>query len=208
MCCTPGKFSGYWPAALIVVGVSHIARSRAAGGWIGGSIWILIGSVMLGNRLGYFDVRIWNLWPLLLVLLGVRMVSQALYAGSSPFGSSEADASAVASAVAVLGSVDRKITSQEFRRGEITAFMGGGKLDLRDATLAGGEAVINVLAVMGGFELLVPGTWNVVFEVTPFLGGIDDKRRSAAAPATPADAAAPRLILRGFVMMGGVEVKD
>ena len=198
------EFTRYWPVALIVVGIMHIAQSRAAGGWIGGALWIVIGAALLGNRLGYLHVNIWNFWPLFLVLIGGRMVAQAYYAspaGSS--GSSDADAGAVTSAIAVLGRVDRKITSREFRRAEITAFMGGGKLDLRDATLAGGEAVINVLAVMGGFELVVPNTWNVVFEVTPFMGGIDDKRRPAAT-----DLSAPRLILRGFVMMGGVEIKE
>ena len=63
---------------------------------------------------------------------------------------------------------------------------------------------MHVLAVMGGFQVLVPATWNVILEATAFMGGVDDRRRP---PATP-DPAAPTLILRGFVMMGGVEIKD
>ena len=65
-----------------------------------------------------------------------------------------------------MGGFERRITSHEFRGGEITAFMGGGKLDLRDAMPAGGQAVINVFAMMGGFEILVPETWRVISEVT------------------------------------------
>jgi hypothetical protein len=192
----------YWPAALIVVGLVHISQSKAAGGWIGGAIWILIGSTMLGNRLGLVHVNVWNLWPLGLVLIGVRMATQAYYPDSAD--SADTDPGSVISAVSVLGGVDRRITSQEFKRAEITAFLGGGKLDLRDAKLAGGHAVLHVLAVMGGFQVLVPDTWNVVLEATPFMGGVDDRRRVAAV----VDPSAPTLIVRGFVMMGGVEIKD
>ena len=55
---------------------------------------------------------------------------------------------------------------------------------------------------MGGFEIIVPETWSVILEVTPFMGGIEDNTR------TPASPTAPRLVLRGFVMMSGVEIKN
>ena len=67
----------YWPAALIVVGVLHILQSRASGGRIGGGIWILIGTTMLGNRAGWWDVSVWNFWPLVLVLVVALPVPQA-----------------------------------------------------------------------------------------------------------------------------------
>ena len=55
---------------------------------------------------------------------------------------------------------------------------------------------------MGGYEIRVPETWNVVVDVVPFMGGYEDKTRH------PADPSAPRLRVRGFVMMGGVEIKN
>ena len=80
--------------------------------------------------------------------------------------------------------------------------MGGGKLDLRDAVPADGRVVVNLFAVMGGFEIIVPDTWSLSLEVTPFMGGVEDKTRP------PANPLAPRLFLRGFVMMSGVEIKN
>jgi len=189
----------YWPVALIGIGLVHVAQSRTAAGVAGGAIWIVVGSALLGERLSFVHVNLWNYWPLILVLVGGRIVLQTM---SRDAPGPQGDSSAVVSGMAVMGGFERKITSQEFRGGEMTAFMGGGKLDLREAVPAGGQAVINVFALMGGFEILVPETWRVSSEVTPFMGGIEDKARTSTNPS------APQLIIRGFVMMGGVTLKN
>src|SRR5216683_2769246 len=149
----------YWPVVLVAIGLVHISQAKTTYGIVGGGIWILVGSAMLGNRLGFLDVNIWKLWPLILVLVGGRIVWQTLSVDAP--GVRGVDTSSRVSAVAVMGGFDRKITSKEFQNGEITAFMGGGKLDLREAAPAGGQAVVNVFALMGGFEIIVPETWTV-----------------------------------------------
>ena len=73
-----------------------------------------------------------------------------------------------------------------FAGGDVTAFMGGGKLDLREATMAPGtEATVDVMAIMGGFEIKVPESWNVIVDVVPFMGGYEEKTRHPADPAAP-----------------------
>ena len=221
-------FLQFWPVVLIAIGLVHVAQARTASGVTGAAIWIFVGVVLLGNRLGFLHVRIWNYWPLLLVLVGGRIVLQAISGGGSPrramaglagdardarwpsTGSQTRvtgnvqgeDPAALVSAVAVMGGFDRRVTSREFRGGELTAFMGGGKMDLRDAALADGHAEINVFSLMGGFEIRVPETWSVIVEVTPFMGGVEDKAR------TSSDPSAPRLTIRGFVMMSSVELTN
>ena len=189
----------FWPVALIAIGLVHVSQAKTAAGTVGGGVWILVGVVLLGGRLGLFHANIFSLWPLILVLVGARIVWQTT-AGERAVD--QGDAGATVSAIAVMGGFERRITSHEFRGGEITAFMGGGKLDLRDAIPAGGQAVVNVFAMMGGFEILVPETWRVISEVTPFMGGIEDKSRTSSQPT------APCLVLRGFMMMGGVTIKN
>lgn len=193
------EFLQFWPVALIAIGLVHVSQARSGAGRVGGGVWILVGVVLLGNRLGFFHVHIWTFWPLILVLVGGRIIWQTL---DSHRAADRGDNSATISAIAVMGGFDRRITSHDFRGGEITAFMGGGKLDLRDATPAGGQAVINLFAMMGGFEIVVPESWRVISEVTPFMGGIEDRSR------TSTNANAPCLVLRGFVMMGGVTLKN
>jgi predicted membrane protein len=189
----------FWPLALIAVGLVHVSQAKTAAGTIGGGLWILIGSLLLGTRLGIIHTHIWNFWPLILVLVGARIVWQTM---ETPGVRDGGDAGATVSGIAVMGGFERRVTSHEFRGGEITAFMGGGKLDLRDAMPAGGQAVINIFAMMGGFEIVVPETWRVIVEVTPLMGGIEDRSRASANPA------APSLVIRGFIMMGGLTLKN
>ena len=191
-------FLRYWPVIFIVVGISQIAQARSPSGTIGGSIWILIGGVMLGERLELIS-NVFRFWPVLLIAVGGYVVWQSMNRREAPAG----DRANRLSAVAVLGGVDRRVIASNFVGGDVTAVMGGGKLDLREATLApGAEAVVDVTTVMGGFEIKVPETWNVVVDIVPFMGGYEDKTRQ------PADPAAPRLRIRGFVMMGGVEIRN
>ena len=189
----------FWPVALIAVGLVHVSQAKSAAGTVGGGIWILAGTLLLGNRLGFFHTNIWSFWPLILVLVGARIVWQTMNTNRAV---DPGDPAATVSGIAVMGGFERRITSHQFRGGEITAFMGGGKLDLRDAMPAGGQAVLNIFAMMGGFEIVVPETWRVISEVTPFMGGIEDKSRTSSNPN------APTLVIRGFMMMGGLTLKN
>jgi predicted membrane protein len=111
---------------------------------------------------------------------------------------------------AFWSSVRRASAASPFRGGDITAIMGGGQLDLRLATIPPGEeAILDIVAVMGGVEILVPSNWEVSTPIFPFMGGVEDKRF----PPLLTDPNAVRkdsgrLVLRGLVMMGGVHIKS
>jgi predicted membrane protein len=193
-------FLQFWPVVFVVFGLAQIAQARSSGRLWAGSIWIALGGVMLANRLGLVRVNVWAYWPLLLVLAGARIFWQAYRTSASP--DPLAGAGPAVTVTAILGGFERKIASSSFQRAELTAFMGGGRIDLRDAVLAPGGAVLDVFSVMGGFEIIVPDSWGVDVEVTPFMGGCDDKTLPHPG------AAGPRLTIRGFVMMGGLDIKN
>ena len=71
---------------------------------------------------------------------------------------------------------------------------------MRSASLEG-EAVIHIFAVMGGITIKCPVDWTVVLEGTPILGGFDEKT------APPPDNN-KRLVVRGYAIMGGVEIRN
>lgn len=140
--------------------------------------------------------------------------SASAHAGFSPnvSGYASLDNSPTVSIFSVMSGVKRISNASPFRGGDITAFMGGAHLDLRMAQIPpGGEAVIDVTTIMGGVEIAVPSTWAVATSVMPFMGAVEDKRL----PPLPIDgripvpdAQTPRLVIRGFVMMGNVELKS
>src|SRR6185436_13726953 len=113
------------------------------------------------------------------------------------------DPTATVGAVAVMSAIERSTSTTDFRGGELTAVMGGIEVDLRQAQIANGEAVIDVFAFWGGIELKVPESWVVVGKVAPLMGGYVDKTRRQAK-----HDGHQRLILRGMAIMGGVEVRN
>jgi hypothetical protein len=110
---------------------------------------------------------------------------------------------------AVLGGAKRASYSTRFRGGEVTAFMGGYQIDLRQATIPPGEeAVLDIFTAMGGGEIIVPPSWTVATPIVPVMGGIDDKRITPLPGTIDAGKPAPRLVIRGLLMMGGIEIKS
>lgn len=106
------------------------------------------------------------------------------------------------SMTALLGGVERTTDTTQFRGANLTAVMGACKLDLRQAVMAGEEAVLDVVAVMGGVEILVPTSWVVESRVLPVMGGLGDSTRpNRMRPVS-------RLVVRGIAFMGGIDVKN
>lgn len=193
------QFLRYWPAGLIAIGVAKLREVRAGRGTpIGGVLFIVAGAWMLLDTLELVEVSFLDVWPLLLVMVGGMIVWQGIRGRHHrDTGSSDA----TVNAIAVLSGVNRGSNSTAFRGGELTAFMGGCEIDLRQASIQD-EAVIDVFAMWGGIEIRVPENWTVIGRVTPVLGGFDDSTRP------PRGAGAQRLVVRGVVLMGGVEVKN
>jgi predicted membrane protein len=194
------RYFRFWPAGLIALGLVKVWNSRdGMGGSVGGFMFVVIGTWLLLEQTALVRVSFWDMWPALLVFFGLFLVWQGL---SGPRRRpATADSNALISATAILGGVARGNNSTAFRGGELTAMLGGCEIDLRHASIDG-EAVIDVFALWGGIEMRVPEDWTVVSKITPILGGVDDKTRP------PQSASRHCLVLRGFVVMAGVEIKN
>ena len=79
--------------------------------------------------------------------------------------------------------------------------MGGCELDLRGASIQSGVAVLDVFAFWGGIEMKVPQDWSVEVQAMPILGGIEEKT------VQPKEGN-KKLIVKGYVVMGGVEIRN
>jgi predicted membrane protein len=191
----------WWPVVPIAIGLMKLTGIGMEKQQAFGAFLTLVGGLFLLGQMDYVHVNLGILWPLMFIFIGIRLTMRAMR-GQEP-GSATSDANDFVRSFAVMGGITRRNESQAFRGGELSAVMGGVQLDLDGAKPADGRAVIDVFAVWGGIEIRVPEDWRVEIEATPLMGGVESNARLA-----PGVEPVGTLVVRGFVMMGGVEVKN
>ena len=105
---------------------------------------------------------------------------------------------------AVMGGAERKGTWFPARQTNVLAFMGGVCLDFRHARLDPGVTEINVLAIMGGVEIVVPEGVHVESTGMGIMGGFEHTGKGRF----PIDSSVPVLRISGMAFMGGVEIRE
>ncbi|MFB7931076.1 MULTISPECIES: DUF1707 domain-containing protein [Streptomyces] len=105
-------------------------------------------------------------------------------------------------AVAVMSGFQRKGHWTMPRRFTCLAFWGGGEIDLREANFAEREVEVNAIAIMGGVDVIVPPGVEVVVRGVGIMGGFDHQEDGV-----PGEPGAPRVIVTGFALWGGVGVQ-
>lgn len=101
----------------------------------------------------------------------------------------------------VMSGVDRRGDWLVPERYHLVAFCGGGRLDLREARFAAREVTLRLVAIMGGFVVLVPDSVTVHVDGFGFMGCFTGPDASMGSPDGPV------VRVTGFAFWGGVEVK-
>jgi predicted membrane protein len=192
------QFFRFWPTLLIAVGVFKFGTAADAHARVSSLFWVALGGLLLVSSMGFVHADIWSLfWPLVLIWFGLSMFWRKLPAPED----ATVDGSGFISATSCLGGVVRKVASKDFRNARIHTLMGAAALDFREAAMQADEASVDLNILMGGATIRVPQEWIVESKVTPLMGGFEDKSH-------PLTEAKKRLLVRGTVIMGGVEVKN
>lgn len=188
--------SDWWPLVIIAIGVAQLtARPRP---WVGSSIVIAIGVVLLLGQLDVVPAGAWELfWPAVLIGIGAWLLISRLG------GRGTATRENNVNLFAIFGEAKSASNSTAFAGGTVTGVLGSATLDLRGAGLASDGAEIDATGILGGAEVIVPRGWDVRVNALPVFGGVEDK--TDRDQSLPADA--PRLTVKGLALFGGVEVK-
>ncbi|WP_411145183.1 DUF1707 domain-containing protein [Streptomyces sp. x-80] len=104
--------------------------------------------------------------------------------------------------IGIMGGFQRKGRWTIGRRFTAICCMGGGELDLREANFAAPEVVINCWTIMGGVGIVVPPGVEVDVRGFGIMGGFDSREDGV-----PGEPGAPRVIVKGLALMGGVGVE-
>lgn len=190
-----------WPLVLVVMGVAKI-RQEGRGGGTGGWFLVMAGAFLLLFTLGRGHLGE-ALAPMLVVGLGILIVTKALKQsrGIPPELARSED---FLQGTAIFGGFKRRVTTQAFKGGELTAIFGGYEVDLRQACIENGQARIDVFVLFGGGEIRVPEGWEVVHRATAIAGALNDGTHHGPGPAE----GRPRLVITGLILFGGTEVKS
>jgi hypothetical protein len=105
---------------------------------------------------------------------------------------------------AYFAGAEETVRSRAFRGGRVDVAFGGAKIDLRGAGLATEGARLQLSAVFGGIDVLVPTDWAVVVNARPILGGIENK----TTPIAPTGASGPALHIDATASFAGITVKN
>ena len=196
----------YWPCILILIGIFGLFDRKSSKVW--NSILVIFGVLMQMRRLDYIDVDIFRLlFPIILIVVGTSIIfnNGVKKNNNSPdserWGRSSISMEDTVDLFVVFSAIDTLNQSQIFKGGKISAVFGGIDLDLRKAKLNNNEAFMDVTALFGGVDILVPDDWRVEMMGTPILGGWDNNTKPNLDPN------APVLKIRGTPIFGGIEVK-
>jgi hypothetical protein len=196
-----GNVLRFWPVIVAAFGLAKLIQSDTPSGRVVGGGLIAFGLWSTAEELFDVSLDLDRWWPLFLVGFGGFILYRAFRGDSgcqAPNDRGSTDSTV--SELAIWSGKVRRNASPAFRRADLTAIMGGVELDLRGASTGGQEAIIDVFAWWGGVEITVPPDWAVSNKVVAFMGGADDKSSGT-------QDSQHRLTVRGFVVMGGVEIK-
>ena len=127
-----------------------------------------------------------------LTMLGTAIVAKFMLKSNAGEETQEIDL------VTIFGGDNLASSADPFYGGKILTMYGGTVLDLRKATPAPTGIYLDVLAWMGGVDLVVPPSWRIDFTGKAIFGGFDD------ATQTTADLEAPTVRIGGLIVFGGL----
>jgi predicted membrane protein len=207
----------YHPSSfLIAIGIVVLIKHKFQN--ITGYILILIGVLF---KLRYFFPDVINLnliFPLIAIVIGVSMVMRSKDGGrrekkkwdkikKNPgfmgFGENEISPDDFVDSVSIFGSVKKQITTKTFKGADMFTLFGGTEINLTQASFES-KAVIDLVTIFGGAEIIVPSDWHVRSEIVSILGGVEDNRYHR--PVAENDQKV--LVLKGTCVFGGVEIKS
>jgi predicted membrane protein len=192
----------FWPVMFIAFGCMKLSQAEQGRNSAVGVVFIVLGGLMILSNLGWFHFH--DMWPLLLIGAGILLLVKNPRDLWNKLGyvhdRTDATAENQINLCAVFGSGDSKVITQDFQGGEVSAIFAGSNVDFSAASMQN-RAVIRVFALFGGVELKVPADWSVLNNSVAVLGGVEDR---SVAPKE----ASKSLVIEGFVMFGGIEIRN
>lgn len=192
-------FDGWWTLFIIVpCGIGLFTEREKTGNLIGIAIGVFL--LLCCQDILNFSFMWKLLVPAVIVIVGLKMVFTGLFGNKANemIKQLKLEGKHPRSGFAAFSGCDMNYDGQVFESAELTAIFGGVKCDLRNAIIEK-DCAIQVSAIFGGVDILVPAGINVKVNSTSIFGGMSNK--------TAAKQDGPTLYVSGVCMFGGVDIK-
>ena len=194
-------FEGWWTFFIILPSIVSIIADREK---IWGIAGLFTGSVLfLACQDIIEDSAVIKLIiPFIIVLVGIKLIFKDLFNKDVKAAKQKAEAIGAPAKeyAATFSGNDVDFSGESFTSAKVNAVFGGMKCDLRNAVITDG-AVLDISAIFGGIDILVPSDINVKISTTSIFGGTSDKRITK-----PVNGAVT-LYITGNCIFGGADIK-
>jgi predicted membrane protein len=192
-------FDGWWTLFIIIPCAVGLFTEREKTGNV---IGVIIGVCLLlcCRDILSFDM-LWELLvPAIIVILGLKLVLSGLLGNKANemLKQLRLEGKDLKAGTAVFSGCDMNYDGQVFEGAELNAIFGAVSCDLRNAVIQK-DCAIQVSAIFGGIDILVPPGVNVRGNTVSIFGGMSNN--------TAAQPDAPTVYISGVCMFGGVEIK-
>lgn len=210
-----------WQMLLIALGAFLAIKQVSTGGSLFAPlVLMLVGGAFLVPEINPEITIRRYIWPVVLIILGlyfilrhIRLSNAGRDEKKNTLHSGIDDATVIdetfdskedyIQATSVFGGTKKNVLSKNFRGGNLMSIFGGTEVDLTRADF-NGTATIDLTTIFGGTKLVVPSHWEVKSEAAVIFGGVEDKRTMTASP----EGSPKRLVLKGTILFGGIDIKS
>lgn len=204
-----------WPMILVLIGFSSFFQWKIGQGI---ALWTVAAFFIYPRLLGENPIHYWESWPgevqtyalpALFILGGVCLLIDLMFRSKQRqcrgYGSdgSMQEENGYVYGITSFHNLRHTVSAPVFKGARLNASFGSLALDLRQTQLDAFDTYIDLRSSFGGIELYVPSNWNVVTEAHSSFGGLNDKRFLGH----DIDYS-HKLIIRGSITFGGVEIKN
>lgn len=165
---------------------------------------IIVGLLLILLGINFlFDINIFRIiLPLILIYLGLHIIY-----GKDDIGTnvnrfsqaSEAEENKI-KRILVFSGTNQKLISKNFDGGEIVTIFGKADIDMREVKTQHKRLELNLVAIFGGINIIMPDNWTVHSEGVGVLGDFRNNSRSNK-PSVDVD-------IKGTAIFGVVEINN
>lgn len=183
-----------WPSLLILIGLIGMVERRRVD--IFYLIVTILGISFFISNIGLVEKDVLSivLFPTIIIIIGIKILSKNVL---KPRISNNQK-----SYTSIFGGIEEKNDDKNFTKCDITAIFGGSNIDFREIKIKEDKAYIDVVAIFGGAELILPEGYKVTLNGIPIFGGVDNKLLKNDSESKK------EIIINYTVIFGGMDIKN